>query len=139
MGQELSLIVVGALLTIAGYSVNDTIVVFDRVREGLATKRGEVKDIMNYALNKTLSRTILTSSTTLFTVLVLLIFGGPGLRSFAVILTIGLIAGTYSTLFIAAPIVLWWAKRTGTNLRREVLDTEQSKIEASGGPAAQAV
>ena len=139
MGQELSLIVVGALLTIAGYSVNDTIVVFDRVREGLATKRGEVKDIMNYALNKTLSRTILTSSTTLFTVLVLLIFGGPGLRSFAVILTIGLIAGTYSTLFIAAPIVLWWAKRTGTNLRREVLDTEQSKIEAAAGPAAQQI
>ena len=135
MGQELSLIVVGALLTIAGYSVNDTIVVFDRVREGLATKRGEVKDIMNYALNKTLSRTILTSSTTLFTVLVLLIFGGPGLRSFAVILTIGLIAGTYSTLFIAAPIVLWWAKRTGTNLRREVLDTEQSKIEAAAPQA----
>jgi SecD/SecF fusion protein len=139
MGQELSLIVVGALLTIAGYSVNDTIVVFDRVREGLATKRGEVKDIMNYALNKTLSRTILTSSTTLFTVLVLLIFGGPGLRSFAVVLTIGLIAGTYSTLFIAAPIVLWWAKRTGTNLRREVLDTEQSKIEAAAGPAAQQI
>lgn len=139
MGQELSLIVVGALLTIAGYSVNDTIVVFDRVREGLATKRGEVKDIMNYSLNKTLSRTILTSSTTLFTVLVLLIFGGPGLRSFAVVLTIGLIAGTYSTLFIAAPIVLWWAKRTGTNLRREVLDTEQSKIEAAAGPAAQQI
>ena len=139
LGQELSLIVVGALLTIAGYSVNDTIVIFDRVREGLATKRGEVKDIMNYSLNKTLSRTILTSATTLFTVLVLLIFGGPGLRSFAVVLTIGLIAGTYSTLFIAAPIVLWWAKRTGTNLRREVLDTEQSKIEAAGGPAAQVV
>ena len=126
----------GALLTIAGYSVNDTIVIFDRVREGLATKRGEVKDIMNYALNKTLSRTILTGATTLFTVLVLLIFGGPGLRSFAVVLTIGLIAGIYSTLFIAAPITLWWAQKTGTNLRREVLDTEQSKIAASGNAAA---
>lgn len=136
LGQELSLIVVGALLTIAGYSVNDTIVIFDRVREGLATKRGEVRDIMNYALNKTLSRTILTGATTLFTVLVLLIFGGPGLHSFAVVLTIGLIAGIYSTLFVAAPITLWWAQKTGTNLRREVLDTEQSKIEASGSAPA---
>lgn len=131
LGQELSLIAVGALLTLAGYSVNDTIVVFDRVREGLATKRGEVKDVMNYSLNKTLSRTILTSATTLTTVLVLLIFGGPALRSFSVVLVIGLVAGTYSTLFIAAPIVLWWSERSGTNLRRQVLDTEQSKIEGA--------
>lgn len=131
LGQELSLIAVGALLTLAGYSVNDTIVVFDRVREGLATEQGEVKDVMNSSLNKTLSRTILTSATTLTTVLVLLIFGGPALRGFSVILVVGLVAGTYSTLFIAAPIALWWAKRTGTNLRREVLDTEQSKIEGA--------
>jgi len=129
LGQELSLITVGALLTIAGYSINDTIVIFDRVREGLATKRGNVKDIMNYSLNQTLGRTILTSATVLFTVLVLLLFGGPGLRGFALVLTIGMIAGVYSTLFVASPIVLWWAKRTGTNLRRQVLDTEQSKIE----------
>ncbi len=129
LGQELSLITVGALLTIAGYSINDTIVIFDRVREALQTKRGEVKDIMNLALNQTLGRTILTSATSLFTVVVLLIFGGPGLRGFAVVLTIGMVAGVYSTLFIAAPIVLWWAKRSGTNLRRAVIDTEQSKIE----------
>jgi len=129
LGQELNLIVIGALLTIAGYSVNDTIVIFDRVREGLQTKRGEVKDIMNYSLNQTLGRTILTSATVLFTVVVLLIFGGPGLRSFSVVLLIGMIAGVYSTLFVASPIVLWWAKRSGTNLRRAVIDTEQSKIE----------
>ena len=129
LGQELNLIVVGALLTIAGYSINDTIVIFDRVREGLQTKRGEVKDIMNYSLNQTLGRTILTSATVLFTVIVLLLFGGPGLRGFSVVLLIGMIAGVYSTLFIASPIVLWWAKRSGTNLRRAVLDTEQSKIE----------
>jgi SecD/SecF fusion protein len=129
LGQELNLIVVGALLTIAGYSINDTIVIFDRVREGLQTKRGEVKDIMNYSLNQTLGRTILTSATVLFTVVVLLLFGGPGLRGFSVVLLIGMIAGVYSTLFIASPIVLWWAKRSGTNLRRAVLDTEQSKIE----------
>ena len=131
-GQELTLITVGAFLTIAGYSINDTIVVFDRVREGLATKRGDVKDIMNYALNKTLGRTLLTSVTTLITVSVLYIFGGPGLRNFAETLIIGVIVGTYSSIFIAAPIVLWWARKSGTNLRREVLDTEQSKIDAAG-------
>lgn len=129
VGQELSLITVGALLTIAGYSINDTIVIFDRVREGLQTKRGDVEDIMNYSLNQTLGRTILTSATVLFTVIVLLIFGGPGLRSFSVVLLFGMIAGVYSTLFVASPIVIWWAKRSGTNLRRAVLDTELSKIE----------
>lgn len=131
LGQELSLITVGALLSIAGYSINDTIVIFDRVREGLQTKRGDVGAIMNLSLNQTLGRTILTSATVLFTVVVLLIFGGPGLRSFSVVLLVGMIAGVYSTLFVASPIVLWWAKRSGTNLRRAVLDTEQSKIEGS--------
>ena len=134
LGQEFTLITVGAFLTIAGYSINDTIVVFDRVREGLATKRGDVQDIMNYALNKTLARTLLTSVTTLITVIVLFLFGGPGLRNFALTLIVGVMIGTYSSIFIAAPIVLWWARRSGTNLRREVLDTEQSKIEAMGGP-----
>ncbi len=129
LGHELSLITVGALLTIAGYSLNDTIVIFDRVRESLQTKRGEVRDLINLALNQTLGRTILTSTTTIFTVLVLCFFGGPGLRSFSVTLLIGMITGVYSTLFIASPIVLWWAKRSGTNLRRQVIDTEQSKVE----------
>lgn len=130
LGQEMSLITVGAFLTIAGYSINDTIVVFDRVREGLATKRGEVRDVINYALNKTLARTLLTSVTTLLTVVVLFLFGGPGLRNFSLTLIIGVIVGTYSSIFIASPIVLWWARKSGTNLRREVLDTEQSKIDA---------
>jgi SecD/SecF fusion protein len=135
IGQEVTLITVGALLTIAGYSINDTIIVFDRIREDLATKRGDVKAIMNHALNKTLGRTLLTSSTTLLTVLVLFLFGGPGLRNFALTLIVGLVVGTYSSIFIAAPIVLWWARRSGTNLRREVLDTEQSKIEAAAPQA----
>ena len=104
--------------------------VFDRVREGLATKRGEVRDVINYALNKTLARTLLTSVTTLLTVVVLFLFGGPGLRNFSLTLIIGVIVGTYSSIFIASPIVLWWARKSGTNLRREVLDTEQSKIDA---------
>lgn len=135
-GQEISLITVGAFLTIAGYSINDTIIIFDRVREDLASKRGEVKDVMNYALNKTLARTLLTSSTTLVTCVVLFFFGGPGLRDFALTLIIGIVVGTYSSIFIASPIVLWWARRSGTNLRREVLDTEQSKIDALGGAQA---
>jgi len=132
LGQEITLITVGGFLTIAGYSINDTIVVFDRVREGLATKRGDVRDIMNYSLNKTLARTLLTSITTLITVGVLFLFGGPGLRNFALTLIVGVIVGTYSSIFIAAPVVLWWARKSGTNLRREVLDTEQSKVEAVG-------
>ncbi len=129
LGQEMSLITVGALLTIAGYSINDTIVVFDRVREGLATKRGNVRDIMNYCLNRTLARTILTSATTLLIVVVLFLFGGPGMRNFALTLIVGVVVGTYSSIFVASPIVLWWAKRSGTNLRRAVLETEQGKID----------
>ncbi|NRB75008.1 MAG: protein translocase subunit SecD [Verrucomicrobiales bacterium] len=135
LGQEFTLITVGAFLTIAGYSINDTIVVFDRVREGLATKRGDIKDIMNDSLNRTLARTLLTSLTTLITVVVLFIFGGPGLRNFAETLIIGVLIGTYSSIFIACPIVLWWARKSGTNLRREVLDAEMSKVEAVGTQA----
>lgn len=135
LGQEITLITVGAILTILGYSINDTIIIFDRIREDLATKRGDVKVIMNHAINKTLGRTLLTSSTTLLTVLVLFLFGGPGLRNFALTLIVGLVVGTYSSIFIASPIVLWWTRRSGGNLRREVLDTEQSKIEGSGAPA----
>jgi len=107
LGQELNLIVIGALLTIAGYSINDTIVIFDRVREGLQTKRGDEKDIMNYSLNQTLGRTILTSATVLFTVVVLLLFGGPGLRSFSVVVLTLIKKGGYSTLFVASPLGLW--------------------------------
>ncbi len=128
-GHEISLISIGALLTIAGYSINDTIVVFDRVREGLATKRGDVRDVMNYCLNATLSRTLLTSVTTLFIVIVLFLFGGPALSEFAFVLILGVLVGTYSSIFIASPIVLWWARKNGINLRREVLDTEQAKID----------
>lgn len=132
-GREISLITVGAFLTIAGYSINDTIVVFDRVREGLQTKRGDVRDIMNYCLNATLARTLLTSVTTLITVITLLLFGGPALNNFAFTIMIGVIVGTYSSIFVASPIVLWWARRSRTNLRREVIDSEQSRV----GPADQ--
>ena len=131
-GRELTLITVGALLTIAGYSINDTIVVFDRLREGLKTKRGDIKDVMNFCLNATLGRTILTSLTTLIVVGTLFVFGGPSLNDFALTLIIGVLIGTYSSIFVASPIVLWWARTRKLNLRREVLDAEAAKV---AGPA----
>ncbi len=121
-GGELSLIHVGAILTIAGYSINDTIIVFDRIRESLLTERGEIKDLMNQAINATLSRTLLTSMTTITTVAILAIFGGAALREFSTMILVGLVIGTYSSIFVASPVVLWWSRGKGRNLRREVLD-----------------
>jgi preprotein translocase subunit SecF len=108
-GKEMSLTVLAAVLTVAGYSVNDSIVVLDRVRENL---RGRPRDpfgrIVNASLNETLSRTFLTGGTVLFTLLALILFGGEVLKDFALALLVGVIAGTYSSLFVVAPIVLYW-------------------------------
>jgi SecD/SecF fusion protein len=123
-GGELSLIHVGAILTIAGYSINDTIVVFDRIRESLLTRGGSIKGIMNEAINATLSRTLLTSATTIITVAILSFFGGSSLRDFSVMILIGLLVGTYSSIFVASPVVLWWSTRKGGDLRTDVLATE---------------
>lgn len=131
--QELSLIHVGAFLTIAGYSINDTIVVFDRIREDLQSKRGDVRDVMNNAISSTLSRTILTSATTFVSVLVLFVFGGPALKAFALCIMIGVVVGTYSSIYIASPIVYIFSKFRGINLRRELLD---ANLEAEVNPAA---
>jgi SecD/SecF fusion protein len=124
LGRELSLTMVGAILTIAGYSINDTIVVYDRIREGLASsKRGSIEQIMNDSINQTLSRTILTSTVTLIPILCLFFLGGAVLRDFALAIIIGVAVGTYSSIFIAAPIVLWWTRARGgsaSSLRREV-------------------
>src|SRR3982751_3683401 len=104
LGRELTLTMVGAILTIAGYSINDTIVVYDRIREGLAsTRKGSVEQIMNESVNQTLSRTILTSSTTLIPILCLYFFGGAVLKDFALAIIIGIVVGTYSSVFIASP------------------------------------
>ena len=122
LGKEISLVMVGAVLTIAGYSINDTIVVYDRVREGFrGGRRGSVASIMNACINETLGRTILTGGVTLLATASLFFLGGSVLSDFALAILIGVIVGTYSSIFIAAPIVLWWSKWTGKSIRREVL------------------
>jgi SecD/SecF fusion protein len=113
-GRELSLIIVGAVLTIAGYSINDTIVVFDRIREGMRTTNAlSLQSIMNRAINETLGRTILTGGTTVLSTLALYFLGGPVLHDFAFTILIGILVGTYSSIFIASPIVLWWSRWKG--------------------------
>jgi preprotein translocase subunit SecF len=111
--REINLTVIAALLTLVGYSVNDTIVVFDRVRENLKIRRrDDLEKIMNDSINQTLSRTILTSGLTFLTVLALFVFGGEIINHFAFAMVVGIIVGTYSSIAIAAPLVLVY-----TNLR----------------------
>ncbi len=110
-GRELSMPIIAALLTIVGYSVNDTIVVFDRIREDLKLVKGKsYKEIANLSINQTLSRTVLTSVTTLLTVVMLLVLGGGAVYDFALALLIGIVVGTYSSIFVATPVVLLWHK-----------------------------
>lgn len=128
IGGELSLVMVGAVLTIAGYSINDTIVVFDRIREGLKQgERGTIQALMNTSINETLGRTVLTGGTTLLSVAALYFFGGSVLRDFSFAILVGIGIGTYSSIFIAAPIVLWASKLRGKSVRREVLESEALK------------
>jgi preprotein translocase subunit SecF len=108
-GQEISLTVIAAILTLVGYSMNDTIVVFDRIRENLRLSRREpLSDLVNRSINQTLSRTILTSGLTFLTVLSLYIFGGAVLRGFSFALVVGILIGTYSSIAIAAPMLVAW-------------------------------
>jgi len=106
---QISLTVVAALLTLVGYSMNDTIVVFDRVRENLKLVRREsLTNVINLSVNQTLSRTVLTSGLTFLTAISLFLFGGQVLHSFAFALVVGIIVGTYSSIFIASPILVFW-------------------------------
>lgn len=109
LDKEISLTVVAALLTLVGYSMNDTIVVFDRIRENLKTMRKEsFPALVNLSINQTLSRTVLTSGLTFLSVLSLWLFGGPVLNGFSFALVAGIIVGSYSSIFIASPILVYW-------------------------------
>ncbi len=109
---DLTLNVIAGLLTITGYSVNDTIVIFDRVRENMrSTRRDDLSTIVNTAVNQTLSRTVITAGTALLSVLALYLFGGEVLEGLAFTMLVGIISGTYSTVFIAAAIAIMWQGR----------------------------
>lgn len=110
--REIELTVIAALLTLVGYSMNDTIVIFDRVRENKKLgRRMPLGDLLNLSVNQTLARTVLTSGLTFAAVLCLFVFGGEVLRGFSFALVIGIIVGSYSSIFVASPILLWWQTR----------------------------
>jgi preprotein translocase subunit SecF len=117
---EYSLSLLAVILTIIGFSINDTIVIFDRVRENIRKMRKEnLETIMNVSINETLGRTILTSGTVMMVVLILFFFGGPVIHDFTTAMIVGLITGTYSTVYIASPVVLFWERNiTGRKKRR---------------------
>lgn len=127
---EISLTVIAALLTLVGYSMNDTIVIFDRVRENLRLMRKEpLTVIINRSINQTLSRTILTSGLTFLTVFLLFVFGGQVLRSFSFAMVVGVVIGTYSSFGIAAPIVVIWNKWRGQGATVAVASSAEKRAE----------
>jgi preprotein translocase subunit SecF len=133
--REFSLPVLAALLTIIGYSVNDTIVAYDRLRENrgrLAAKGRSFADLMNEAVNQTLSRTILTALTVFLSAIILFVFGGKTLEDFAFVLVVGVITGTYSTIYVAGALVVDWTMYVEGRLRGT------SRKGGAGGPAAPA-
>jgi preprotein translocase subunit SecF len=113
MNKEISLPIVAALLTIAGYSLNDTIVVFDRIRENIGRfRRKKLEEILNTSINQTLSRTILTGVTTLVVLVALFFLGGTVIHDFAFALIVGVVVGTYSSIYVASPVLLLWEARS---------------------------
>ena len=113
LGREISLTFLAALLTIIGYSLNDTIVIFDRIRENIKSGlRGKkLEDTINASINQTLSRTIIPSATTLFVIVALFILGSEAIKDFALALLVGIGIGTYSSVYVASPVLIWWHKR----------------------------
>jgi preprotein translocase subunit SecF len=106
---EINLTVIAGLLTLVGYSMNDTIVIFDRIRENVRVRRRDsLVQIVNDSINQTLSRTVIASGLTFITVLAVVLFGGPVLRGFGLVLTIGIVLGTYDSIAIASPTMFWW-------------------------------
>jgi len=133
-GKEIDLTVIAALLTLVGYSMNDTIVIFDRIRENLKILRREpLESLINKSVNQTLSRTIMTSGLTFLTVIALFLFGGPVLHNFSFALVVGIIIGTYSSVFVASPIVLFWHNFT-ENRRR---NSPSPAVAAAKSPVSQ--
>jgi len=109
LGIEMDLLFITALLTIGGYSLTDTVVVFDRIRENIRLrKKGSFSETINFSVNEVLSRTIITSLTTFLATVSLLVFGGSVLRDFALALTMGIVVGTYSSIFVASPVIALW-------------------------------
>jgi len=130
LDKEISLLVVTALLTLAGSSLNDTVVVFDRIRENLARRRGKLGEIINLSVNEVLSRTIITNGTVFLVVVALYFFGGLVLEDFALAMILGVLVGTYSSVFVASPVVYAFrkeAKRLPVKKERVVELTEQKK------------
>jgi preprotein translocase subunit SecF len=129
-GMEISLTVIAAILTLIGYSMNDTIVVFDRIRENLRLNRREsLPDVVNRSINQTLSRTVLTSGLTFLTVLSLFVYGGPVLRGFSFALVVGILIGTYSSIAIAAPMLVAWQQyRAGSGKAAVLPAARRSKV-----------
>jgi preprotein translocase SecF subunit len=129
-GWDIDLTVVAALLTLVGYSMNDTIVIFDRIRENLRMRRREsLAQITNDAINQTLSRTIITSGLTFISVVAIVLFGGDVLKGFGLALTIGIIIGTYSSIAVASPMMLWW----------QYITSNRAKIAAANARTARAI
>jgi preprotein translocase subunit SecF len=117
--REINLPIVAALLTIVGFSMNDTIILFDRVRENLGRRRkADFGEIVNISVNETLSRTVLTSLTVLLSSIALFFFGGGVLRDFSFAMIVGVLTGTWSSIFIASPIAMWWRKRFGVPVKK---------------------
>ncbi len=131
--KQIDLTVIAALLTLVGYSMNDTIVVFDRIRENLKLqRRGTFAEIVNVSINQTLSRTILTSGLTLLTALALLFFGGQVLSGFSFALVVGIIVGTYSSVFVASPILIFWYELTEKRRRQGRVGSSSPRVIAPG-------
>jgi preprotein translocase subunit SecF len=141
MQWEVDLNLVGALLSLIGFSMNDTIVIFDRVREKRVLKRREGLELLtNRAINETLSRTALTNGTAFLCALSLVLFGGDVLKSFSWALLIGVLVGTYSTLYVASPFMLWWEGRKARGRASSEAETVASAASGrSGAPAVKAL
>jgi preprotein translocase SecF subunit len=133
LGLQFDLASVAAVLTIAGYSVNDTVVIYDRIREELRRYRKmPVNDLINQSINKTLARTTVTSGLTLLSVLSIALFGGETLRGFAIALIWGIVIGTYSTIFVASPMLIYTNLRS---IRGRIAGAPADQAPASASPA----